>query len=320
MQLRALVTGGAGFVGSHLCGALLARDIFVTCVDNLITGSLRNIERLRDNPAFSLVDHDVIGPWTGTTDVDCIFHLASPASVSDYLAKPLETLQVNSIGTLHMLDLAVATGARFLYTSTSEIYGDPQVHPQPESYWGNVNPTGPRACYSESKRFAEAAIFVYREKYNLDARVVRIFNTYGPHSRPDDGRIVPNFVIQALRHEPLTIYGGGTQTRSYCYVSDLVRGIIAAMFHDATNGEVFNLGNPDEYTVREFADAIARQVGSRAGVVHLDLPLEDPTQRRPDISKAKRLLEWEPEVDLETGLDATIRWFREVLTLHAREA
>ena len=246
---------------------------------------------------------------------DLIFHLASPASVSDYLAMPLETLHVNSLGTLHMLDLARRSGAGFLYTSTSEIYGDPLVHPQPETYWGNVNSVGPRACYSESKRFAEAATFVYRARYGLDARVVRIFNTYGPHSRADDGRIVPNFIIQALRNQPLTVYGDGSQTRSYCFVSDLVNGIIAAMFGDRTDGEVFNLGNPDEYTVRDFAETIARLVGSSAGVVHVALPEDDPTQRRPDITKAREHLGWAPVIDLPTGVDATVQWFREVLAL-----
>jgi nucleoside-diphosphate-sugar epimerase len=235
--------------------------------------------------------------------------------VTDYLALPLETLRVNAIGTLNLLDLARETGAQFLYTSTSEVYGDPLEHPQKESYWGNVNPNGPRSVYDESKRLGEAATMAYWRTYGVDTRLVRIFNTYGPHSRPDDGRIVPNFITQALRNEPLTIYGNGTQTRSYCYVSDLVGGIMAAMFTPGTSGEVFNLGNPDEYTVFEFARVIAAQVGSTTHIVHAQLPEDDPSRRRPDISKAKTMLGWEPKVDLVTGIDHTINWFRELLEM-----
>jgi len=290
----------------------------VTCVDNLSTGSPRNVELLFRHPGFRLVEHDVSLPLPDDLEADLIFHLASPASVADYLSMPLQTLHVNSLGTLNLLELARTRGAKFLFTSTSEIYGDPRVHPQPETYWGNVNPVGPRACYSESKRFGEAATFVYINVHGIDARVVRIFNTYGPHSRPDDGRIVPNFIGQALRNEPLTIYGDGSQTRSYCYVSDLVRGIVAAMFEERSRGEVFNLGNPDEYTVLEFAEIIARQVGSTAGFVHLPLPEDDPTQRRPDITKARELLDWQPEVDLTIGIARTVEWFRDQIALPAR--
>jgi len=309
------VTGGAGFVGSHLCAALLERGLEVVCVDNFSTGSESNVESLRGRRGFEVVEHDITMSLPLSLHADLIFHLASPASVADYLSRPMQTLRVNSLGTLALLDLAQADGARFLFASTSEIYGDPYVHPQPETYWGNVNPVGPRACYSEGKRFGESATMVYTREYGLDARIVRIFNTYGPHSRPDDGRIVPNFIIQALRDEPLTVYGDGSQTRSYCYVSDLVAGIVAAMFGDLSGAEVFNLGNPDEYTVSHFAQIISRQVGSTSGVVHQSLPEDDPTQRRPDITKAREYLGWEPHVDLATGIDRTISWFRDVLRL-----
>jgi nucleoside-diphosphate-sugar epimerase len=280
----------------------------------LQTGSPENIAPLRSNPRFSFLEHDVTQPLDQTLRVDFIFHLASPASVADYLSLPIETLRVNSTGTWRMLDLARECGARFLFTSTSEIYGDPLVHPQPESYWGNVNPNGPRACYDESKRFGEALTLEYWRTNGVDARIVRIFNTYGPHSRPDDGRIVPNFIMQALRSEPITIYGDGSQTRSFCYVSDLVEGIVAAMFTPDTRGEVFNLGNPDEYTVLEFAQVIARQIGSDAGFVYRPLPVDDPSRRRPDISKAKAMLGWEPKVGLPEGIDRTVEWFREILS------
>jgi nucleoside-diphosphate-sugar epimerase len=313
--LHAIVAGGAGFIGSHLCAALLERDVSVTCVDNMLTGSERNIAQLRSHPCFGFVHQDVCSPLAELPRADAIFHLASPASVRDYLALPLETLRVNTIGTLNLLDLARQTGAQFLYTSTSEVYGDPREHPQTESYWGNVNPNGPRSVYDESKRLGEAATMAYWRTYGLDARAVRIFNTYGPHSRPDDGRIVPNFITQALQHQPLTIYGDGLQTRSYCYISDLVEGIWAAMFTAGTSGEVFNLGNPDEYTVFEFAQVVATHVGSNAGIVHGELPEDDPMRRRPDIRKAKMMLGWEPKVDLATGIDHTIDWFRQVLDL-----
>jgi dTDP-glucose 4,6-dehydratase len=237
--------------------------------------------------------------------------------VADYLSLPIETLRVNSLGTLHLLELARSTGAKFLFSSTSEVYGEPAVHPQVESYWGNVNPNGPRSCYAESKRFGEAATLTFHRTLGVDARLIRIFNTYGPHSRSDDGRVLPNFITQALRNQPLTIYGDGSQTRSYCYVSDLVRGIILAMLGDHTSGEVFNLGNPDEYTVLDFARVIAREVGSTAGFVYEPLPEDDPSRRRPDVTKARDMLGWEPRVDLVTGIAATIGWFREGLRLPA---
>lgn len=320
---HAIVTGGAGFIGSHLCATLLARDIAVRCIDNLSTGRIGNIESLRSHPSFQFVEWDVVEPFQHVAEtvspgraqpcVDMIFHLASPASVPDYLSRPLQTLHVNSIGTLNMLELARRTGARFLFTSTSEIYGDPLIHPQPETYWGNVNSVGPRACYDESKRFGETTVLEYVRNYGVDARVVRIFNTYGPHSRPDDGRIVPNFITQCLRNEPITIYGDGTQTRSLCYVSDMVSGLLAAMESPGTTGEVFNLGNPDEYTVREFAGVIAEFIGAQAGVMYKPLPVDDPTRRCPDISKANRILGWQPQVDLRTGIGHTVEWFRQSL-------
>jgi nucleoside-diphosphate-sugar epimerase len=312
--LDAIVTGGAGFIGSHLCAALLERDLSVTCIDDLLTGTRRNVEPLLAHSRFAFLEHDVSLPLPSGLRADLVFHLASPASVADYLSLPIETLRVNSLGTLNLLELARSSGARFLYTSTSEVYGDPLVHPQPETYWGNVNPIGPRACYDESKRFGEAATLQYRRSYGLDARIVRIFNTYGPHSRPDDGRIVPNFIIQALRNEPITIYGDGSQTRSFCYVSDMVAGLLAAIFTSGTAGEVFNLGNRDEYTVLRFAEVIAQQVGSDAGLVYLPLPEDDPTRRRPDITKAERVLGWRPRVDLATGINHTAAWFRKILT------
>ena len=312
-----LVTGGAGFIGSHLCTALLAREHTVTCVDNLSTGSARNVESLLSHPAFTFLQHNVVKPLPEEVAPDVIFHLASPASVPDYLARPLETLAVNSEGTRLMLELARRHGARLLFTSTSEIYGDPLVHPQPETYWGNVGTLGPRACYDEAKRFGESLVMAHVRVHEVDARIVRIFNTYGPHSRPDDGRIVPNFVMQALRNEPITIYGDGLQTRSFCYVSDMVQGLLSAMFSADTRGEVFNLGNPDEYTVREFADLIVHFVGAEVEVIHCPLPVDDPTRRCPDITKARQVLHWEPATDLETGMEQTIRWFRDSLSAMA---
>lgn len=310
---HAVVAGGAGFIGSHLCAALLDRGLSVTAMDNLSTGSTRNLVALRQHPGFTLLEHDVVQPLPTLRPVDLLYHLASPASVPDYLSRPLATLRVNSLGTLNLLERAREDGARFLFASTSEIYGDPLVHPQPETYWGNVSSTGPRACYDESKRFGETATLTYQATYGMNARVVRIFNTYGPHSRPDDGRIVPNFITQALCAEPITVYGDGSQTRSFCYVSDLVAGLIASMTAPRTTGEVINLGNPDEYTVLQFAELIARVVGTDVGVTRHPLPIDDPTRRCPDITKAKRLLGWEPEIDLTVGLERTIHWFRDLL-------
>ncbi len=314
---HALVSGGAGFIGSHLCAELRARGWRVTAVDNLVTGTIRNLDPLRDDPGFNLLEQDVLDPLPDLDPVDAVFHLASPASVPDYVSRPLQTLAVNSTGTERMLEIAHHHNARFLFASTSEIYGDPLVHPQPETYWGNVNSLGPRSCYDESKRFGEALVMSYCRAVGVDARIVRIFNTYGPHSRPDDGRIVPNFVTQALHRLPITVYGDGTQTRSLCYVSDLVAGILAAMFQPNTTAEVFNLGNPEEHTVQAFAEMVASTVGSDAGIVYRPLPIDDPTRRCPDITRARHILQWEPRVSLEQGLAQTVEWFRELMSQQA---
>ena len=316
MAEHALVSGGSGFIGSHLCAALLERGMVVTCLDNFSTGRRANIANLLGNGRFRLVEADVtsgdLAAIIGAAEPQYIFHMASPASVVDYLRLPLQTLRVNSEGTYRLLEAARSWGSRFLMASTSEIYGDPLEHPQREEYWGNVSSNGPRSCYDESKRFAEALTAEYGRSYGIDVRTVRIFNTYGPHSRLDDGRVVPNFIGQALRGEPITIYGDGGQTRSFCYVSDLVDGLQAVMFAPDQAGEVFNLGNPAEQTVLEFARLVARIAGrGEAAIAYHPLPVDDPTRRRPDISKARRCLGWEPVVDIERGLGETVRWFRE---------
>ncbi|MHB1004881.1 MAG: UDP-glucuronic acid decarboxylase family protein [Chloroflexota bacterium] len=312
--MNILVAGGAGFIGSHLCERLLNDGHSVFCVDSLITGHPRNIARLQTNPRFQFVEHDVIEPLIGLPRPDAIFHMASPASPPDYLRHPVATALANSQGTYRLLELARKTSARFLFASTSEVYGDPLVHPQREEYWGNVNPNGMRSCYDESKRFGEAITFTYLRQYDLNARLVRIFNTYGPHSDPADGRIVPNFATQALRGEPITVYGDGHQTRSLCYVSDLVDGLARAMFTDDTRGGVFNLGNPEEHTVLEFAEIIKRAANSASPIVFTaPISEDDPSRRRPDISRARAQLGWEPRVPLLEGLSLTIAWFKERL-------
>lgn len=310
--MKALVTGGAGFIGSHLCQRLLRDRHEVICVDNLITGNRDNVAHLVGEPCFQFVEHDV----TEYLDLqaDLIFHLASPASPPGYLQFPVQTALANSLGTYNMLELARRYNARFLLASTSEAYGDPLEHPQREEYWGHVNPNGMRSCYDESKRFAEALTMTYVRHYKLDARIIRIFNTYGPHSDPNDGRLVPNFVTQALKGEPITVFGTGEQTRSLCYVSDLVEGITRVMFYEGIKGEVFNLGMPDEHTVLEFAQIIKRLAGSEAPIVFRPhISEDDPTRRCPDISKARQRLGWAPEVGLEKGLNLTIDWFRQKL-------
>lgn len=311
--MNILITGGAGFIGSHLSDTLLAAGHTVTALDNCLTGSRRNVEHLQDHPRFRLVDHDVSEPYhgPGSEDVEAIFHLASPASPVGYRTYAIETLLVNSAGTINMLRLATERGAKFLVTSTSEVYGDPLVHPQREDYWGNVNPIGMRACYDEAKRFAEAATMEWIRKYDVDARIVRIFNTYGPRNQLDDGRVVPNFITQALRGEPITIYGDGGQTRSFQYVSDLVAGIVSALFTDGTKAEVFNLGNPVEFTILQFAQEVLQVTGSASQIEYQPLLFEDdPARRRPDISKAKSKLDWEPRVPLREGLETTVPWYR----------
>ena len=306
---RAVITGGAGFLGSHLSDRLLAEGFQVAVVDNLLTGSLDNIAHLRDNPKFEYISQDITQPYTVAGPVDMIYHFASPASPVDYLELPLETLLVGSVGTHHTLELAREKGARFLVASTSEVYGDPTVHPQTEEYWGNVNPNGTRAVYDEAKRYAEAVTFAYRRKFGLDAKIVRIFNTYGPRMRLKDGRVVPAFISQALRGEPLTVFGDGTQTRSFCYVSDLIDGIYKLSVSEQSGP--INVGNPTERTMLQFAEEILKATGSDSPVTHVPLPTaDDPKQRRPDITKARTLLGWEPCVPLEEGLKDTIDYFR----------
>ena len=306
---RAVVTGGAGFLGSHLSDRLLAEGYNVVAVDNLVTGSEDNIAHLRGNPRFEYVRQDIIQPYTVDGPVDMVYHFASPASPVDYLELPLETLLVGSVGTHNTLDLARDKGARFLMASTSEVYGDPAVHPQPEEYFGNVNPHGTRAVYDEAKRYAEAVTFAYRRKFGMDAKIVRIFNTYGERMRINDGRVVPAFIGQALRGEPLTIFGDGKQTRSFCYVSDLIDGIYKLSVSEQSGP--INVGNPVERTMLEFAQVILKATGSDSPLVYVPLPTaDDPKQRRPDITKARALLGWEPRVPLEEGLKGTIAYFK----------
>jgi dTDP-glucose 4,6-dehydratase len=304
---RAVVTGGAGFLGSHVCETLVAGGHDVVCVDNHVTGTPDNVQSMLDAPGFELVEADVSLGLDVSGPVDLVMHLASPASPPDYLRLPVETMLVGSEGTRHALDLARRSGARFLLASTSEVYGDPLVHPQPESYWGNVNPVGPRAVYDEAKRFAEALTTAYRTAYGLDTAIARIFNTYGTRMRPHDGRVVPNFIAQALAGEPLTIFGDGSQTRSLCHVSDTARGLVAL----AASGHPgpMNIGNPHELTVSEIATTILRATGSGSPVVHVDLPVDDPKVRCPDITLARSELGWEPQTRLADGLASTIEWF-----------
>jgi dTDP-glucose 4,6-dehydratase len=309
---RAVISGGAGFIGSHLCEALLARGYRVLALDNFITGSADNVRSIRDNPDFEFRQMDVNhGIFIGG-DVRYVLHFASPASPPQYDSNPIHTLKVGTVGTMNMLGLARAKEATFLLASTSEVYGDPLVHPQPESYWGNVNPIGPRGCYDEAKRCAEAFAMAYQRTHNVDTRIIRIFNTHGPRMQVSDGRAVPNFMAQAIRGEPLTVYGDGSQTRSLCYVADLVRGVLATL--ERGNELPVNLGNPQEVTVRELAETIIKLAGSKSRIEHRELPVDDPKQRRPDISHAKELLGWQPEVGLEDGLARTLEYFRSVVT------
>jgi dTDP-glucose 4,6-dehydratase len=308
---RVVVTGGAGFIGRHLCAALLARGDDVIAVDNLATGKLRNIAALLESPHLSFVEHDVCDGLDIDGPVDAVLHFASPASPPRYLAIPIETLRVGSLGTEHALQLAVAKDARFILASTSEVYGDPAVHPQPETYWGNVNSVGPRSCYDEAKRYAEAITMAYHRMRQADIGIVRIFNTYGPFLDPADGRVVSNFLTQALTGQKLTVYGTGRQTRSFCYVDDEVRGIIALLDSDLT-GPV-NIGNPNEFTMLQLAELVNDVVGSDVPVAYEPLPTDDPTQRKPDITIARTQLGWEPDVQLREGLERTTAWLRSVL-------
>lgn len=305
---RALVTGGAGFLGSHLCERLIAEGMSVVAVDNLVTGKTQNVEHLIGRPDFELVLHDVSKTIEVAGPVDYVLHFASPASPIDYLELPIQTLKVGSLGTHNSLGLAKAKGARYLLASTSETYGDPLVHPQPETYWGNVNPVGPRGVYDEAKRFAEAMTMAYHRYHGVDTKIVRIFNTYGPRMRVNDGRAVPAFMSQALRNEDVTIFGTGSQTRSFTYISDLVDGIIKLALSD--QNDPINIGNPREMTIKEIAETIISMTGSKSQLIYKPLPTDDPKQRRPDITRARTLLGWEPKVQLEEGLVRTIEYFR----------
>ena len=305
--MRTVITGGAGFIGSHLCERFLAEGHTVLCVDNLITGALSNVEHLR-GANFSFRSHNVSDHIDIDGPVDNVLHFASPASPVDYLAHPIPTLKVGSLGTHNTLGLALAKSARYLLASTSEVYGDPAIHPQREDYWGNVNPIGVRGVYDEAKRFAEAMVMAYHRTHGVDTRIIRIFNTFGPRMRLDDGRVLPNFMGQALRGEALTIYGDGSQTRSFCYVDDLVEGIVRLLKTDFH--EPVNLGNPDEVTIREFADEILALSGSRSKVEFRPLPQDDPRKRKPDISRARQLLGWEPRVNRSEGLRRTLEYFQ----------
>jgi dTDP-glucose 4,6-dehydratase len=308
---RAVVSGGAGFIGSHLCEALLGRGMSVLALDNFITGSPQNLKVLQENPDFEFRQADVNhGVFIGG-DVRYVLHFASPASPPQYDSNPIHTLKVGTLGTMNMLGVARAKSATFLLASTSEVYGDPLVHPQPETYWGNVNPIGPRGCYDEAKRCAEAYAMAYHRMHEVDTRIIRIFNTHGPRMQVLDGRAVPNFMAQAIRGEPLTVYGDGSQTRSLCYVSDLVRGVLAAL--ERGDDQPVNLGNPQEVTVLELAETIIRLAGSKSGIDHRELPVDDPKQRRPDITRAGKVLGWQPEVGLEDGLSRTLEYFRSVI-------
>jgi len=314
--MRILVTGGAGFIGSHLVDRLLEQGHIVVAADNFLTGRYTNLCHVEGHPRLQIVHQDLSRPLTDPAfdaPFDRIYNLASPASPRGYSRYPIQTQLVNALGTYQVLELARRDGARFFQASTSEVYGEPRVHPQREDYWGNVNPNGPRSCYDEGKRFAESLVMEFHRQFGLDVRIARIFNTYGPRSHPRDGRVVPNFCVQALLGEPITIYGDGSQTRSFCYVDDLVRGIILLMETEGLAGEVVNLGNPDEYTVRQLAEQIIALAGSRSELSFKPLPTDDPTRRRPDISKAQRLLGWQPTVSLTDGLTATLAYFRETL-------
>lgn len=308
-RLRYLVAGAAGFIGSHLCDRLIEDGHWVIGVDNLLTGRRKNLRHLEGHPRFEFVEHNVIEPLRATGPADVVMNLASPASPKDYLENPIETLRVGSEGTRNLLELARAQNARFLLASTSECYGDPLEHPQAETYWGHVNPVGPRSCYDEAKRYAEAMTMAYFRKHGMKTSIARIFNTYGPRMKLDDGRIVPAFIDQALRGAPITVFGSGSQTRSFCYVSDLVEGLLRLAHADEPYP--VNLGNPREMTVLEFAEHIRAAVGAKSEIVFESLPEDDPQRRQPDIAKARRLLGWEPRVDLDEGLRRTITWFRE---------
>jgi dTDP-glucose 4,6-dehydratase len=302
-----VITGGAGFIGSHLCERLLSEGMKVICLDNLITGNIRNIKPLLSDPDFRFIEHNVAKFIDIGDDVDHVMHFASPASPDDYLKHPIPTLKVGSLGTHNALGLAKEKKAKFMLASTSEVYGDPLEHPQTENYWGNVNPVGVRGCYDESKRFAEALTMAYHRVHRVDTKIIRIFNTYGPRMRVKDGRVVPNFIYQALNKRPLTVYGTGKQTRSFCFVDDLVEGIFRLM--NTRFNQPVNLGNPNEFTVIQLARLLIKLTGTKSKIVYKPLPQDDPRQRKPDISRAKKILKWVPSIQLEEGLKKTIDWF-----------
>ena len=305
--MRILVTGGAGFIGSHLCERLIREGYELSCIDNLITSTTANIAPLQREPRFRFIQHDISKPLEISDPLDYVLHFASPASPPDYLKYPIQTMKVGSLGTLNALGIAKAKGAKFLLASTSEVYGDPEVHPQVETYWGHVNPVGPRGVYDEAKRFAEALTMAYHREHEIDTRIVRIFNTYGPRMRMEDGRAIPAFITQALRREPLTVFGDGSQTRSFCYIDDLVEGILRLLRAD--HSDPINLGNPEEYTILELAKRILEVTQSPSQITFRALPQDDPKQRCPDISLAKRILKWQPKTPLLEGLRMTIDWF-----------
>jgi len=309
----ALVTGGAGFIGSHLCDYLLNKGFKVICMDNLITGSLRNIEHI-DTGDFDFINHDITEEIIIGCKIDYVFHFASPASPIDYLQLPIQTLKVGALGTHNVLGLTKAKRSKMILASTSEVYGDPKVHPQTEEYWGNVNPVGPRGVYDEAKRFAEAITMAYHRQQGIDTHIVRIFNTYGPRMRKNDGRAIPAFICQALDNKQMTVFGKGLQTRSFCYVSDLVEGIFKLVNSDYNMP--INIGNPIEMNILELAKKIIKEIGSKSEIVYHDLPIDDPLVRRPDISKAKNILKWEPAIDLEKGLANTIEWFKNSIDMY----
>ena len=302
-----VVTGGAGFLGSHLCDTLIASDAKVICVDNFFTGQKKNIEHLRQNPNFKLLEHDIVEPLE-LSGIDQIYNLACPASPVHYQHDPIKTVQTSTVGMVNMLDLAEKNNARLLQASTSEIYGDPEVHPQPEEYWGNVNPIGERSCYDEGKRVAETLCMDYHREKGVEIRIARIFNTYGPRMHPNDGRVVSNFIVQTIQNQPITIYGDGSQTRSFCYVDDLITGLVALMNQDQTTGPI-NLGNPEELTIKRLAELITAQIESTSSIVYQALPEDDPKQRQPDITKATDILAWQPVTSLSAGLPQTIEYF-----------
>ena len=316
-MITSIVTGGAGFLGTHLCERLLDEGHRVVCVDNLITGTKANIAHILDHDDFEFLEHDVTRPFEVLGTIDNVLHFASPASPIDYLELPIQTLKVGSLGTHNTLGLAKAKQARYLLASTSEVYGDPLIHPQPESYWGNVNPVGPRGVYDEAKRFAEAMVMAYHRYHGLDTRIVRIFNTFGPRMRPKDGRVVPAFIQQSLLGEPLSVFGDGKQTRSFCYVDDLIEGIWRLLNSDFT--DPVNIGNPHEMTILEFADIIVKLTDGKSEIAFEPLPVDDPKTRQPDISLAKKILGWEPGVPLEEGLLKTVAYFQEILARKTEE-